>query len=893
MMRYSGIGMRKVVALTMAMACAMGIGVADAATKSITLDTGWNLVNSPLEPLDPHVDAVFASVGQAYATAWTWDATASSWRVRVAQEQGAALGAYAKAKGALALTTLHAGQGIWLNMTAAATLTITGSAPSVVQNSLVKGWNLIGTLGDHQKSVTEVIADLAAVGVKPLSLWKWQKGDWSVAIPFTSDGLANEDNGASYAASKGFSLLTSLAATDGYWVHTDAASLGGPIPPEAPMVSQFSVSDANGYAAIDFTLSHESVPLSGLTASMMRFFAAELVPGAAATDSEEWQRWAYERTGTGYPFGTLVELGQGHYQYTFATPLSSAPNSDHLQRVVMRISASNGLAAINRQYDFMISDPAVELPSAKDIVTSAACNSCHGANINNHGHGGGYTGTKTCVICHSPLLAEPDMAARGFDFVTMVHQIHAQINSKLSAADADNAMDWSAVTYPGVKSATAKIVVDCVKCHQGTSADNWKTKPTMVACRSCHTSIVFDGVTTFTGLDGVAKTHYKTGNNNSCFYCHVGDDSYAPISTSHGLPVSADADKRTMSAQIAGVSVDPESGQVTVRFTMDKNGVPVTDKAAFKGMAFTLAKLVPGEGGASNHWQSYTARSRTKDATQPPVIQGYSESASAGVLTYNATDSVWEYIFALLNAEPAGDIRNVTHVHNISSATLSPDTYTPANHPTDAHVVVYDPTLTHRVGMEFQEADGTGNKTNPTFDFVPNGDAVSETRSIVVMASCNTCHGGVKLHKGYAVEYCVTCHNQDTFDPYSGKEPVTVDLQRIVHKLHMSEKLPSVMAGGNYLINGQDFSAVKYPQPRSNCLACHNESTANGANWKNSPTRRACGTCHDSLWDMAHFEEHAEDPTPGNAYSGDESESCALCHGPGKIKPVADVHASM
>jgi hypothetical protein len=484
------------------------------------------------------------------------------------------------------------------------------------------------------------------------------------------------------------------------------------------------------------------------------------------------------------------------------------------------------------------------------------------------------------------------MAAAGFDFVTMIHQIHAALNGKITAADPNLAMDWSGVTYPGVKSIQAKLVVDCVKCHQGVLGDNWKTKPTMVGCRSCHTAIVFDGATSFTGLDGKVKTHFKVTNNDYCAMCHGGDDTFAPLAISHALPVAADVAKRTMSATIKTATVDPVSGQVKVSFTMDKAGTPVTDPAAFKGMAFSLAELVPGADGAGNHWQSYTARSRTKDATQPPVIQGYAELASLGTLSYKADTSVWEYTFALPNAEPAGDIRKVTHVHNASAASLTPNDYTPAQHPIDPNVVLYDSSLTHRVGLEFQEADGTANQTNATFDFVPNGAAVTETRAIVTMASCNSCHGGSKLHKGYAIEYCVTCHNQSTFDPYTGDAPLTVDLQTIIHKLHRGEDLPSVKATPSvpYLINGGDFSAVKFPQSLKNCQVCHDEANPDGANWK-IPTRRACGTCHDSAWDVAHLAEHTEDATPAQPYSGDEVEDCAFCHAPGKSKAVAGVHA--
>jgi len=672
--------------------------------------------------------------------------------------------------------------------------------------------------------------------------------------------------------------------------------------PGVPSTSAFSVSKTGDALAVDFTLMDGSAPVTGLTSSSLRFFLAELVPGAAATDSDQWQRWVQERTGTGYTFGTFEDLGSGHYRYTFATPLTSAPTATNQQRLVVRVSAFNGLAAINKHYDFKVADPTTELAAGKDIVTAEACNSCHGVNINNvgdGGDGGGYTSPKTCVICHSPLLAGIAMAAGGYDFTTMIHQIHAAINAKLTAADGTAATDWSGVTYPGVKSSNAKIVVDCAKCHKGTLADNWKNKPTIVGCTSCHTAVLKSltvAAEAFTGLDGAAKTAHGGGvqtSNATCAMCHQA----SLLATQHALPVGSDAAKRTMSATIKSAAVDATTGNVKVTFTVDKAGTAIINSTDFKSMAFTLAKLVPAAKGASSHWESYPGRSRTKDAAQPPVIQGYSESASLtgtglGVATYNATDAVWEYTFALKTADVEGDITKVTHVHNASATTLSPDDYTPAKHPIDANVVAYDAAATLRVGMEFVETAGTGNKTNATFDFVPDGTTKKVTRSIVTVDSCNVCHGGTKLHKGYAIEYCVTCHNQSTFDPFTGNAPVTVDLQTIIHKLHMGENLPSfVWQGIPYMINGGDFSEVKFPQPQNNCKVCHNEANANGANWKN-PTRRACFTCHDDAWDLnVHMPDGIADPTPANAYSGDEVEKCAMCHGPeSPVMPVEEAH---
>ena len=222
-MKNKVLGKRLLAAL--AMAWATGVGVADAATKEIALEAGWNLVNTPLEPTTPAVDTVLGGISGTYATAWAWDADAKNWQVRLASEVGNDIGTFATSKGFLGLTELHAGQGVWLKMQAAATLTITGTAPAANPpvGPVVNGWNLIGSRTDAVKSVAEVVTALGDE-VKPQSLWQWQGGNWAVALPFTADGSAVVDGGASYAASKGFPLLTALPASAGFWVNALAAS---------------------------------------------------------------------------------------------------------------------------------------------------------------------------------------------------------------------------------------------------------------------------------------------------------------------------------------------------------------------------------------------------------------------------------------------------------------------------------------------------------------------------------------------------------------------------------------------------------------------------------------------------------------------------------------------
>lgn len=203
------------------------------------------------------------------------------------------------------------------------------------------------------------------------------------------------------------------------------------------------------------------------------------------------------------------------------------------------------------------------------------------------------------------------------------------------------------------------------------------------------------------------------------------------------------------------------------------------------------------------------------------------------------------------------------------------------------------------------------NTFNIGFDFVPSGAAVTTTRDIVKKDSCTECHAGKGIgHVSTASatngvppgsfvgrndpRLCVTCHTDQikySFDHRTlnnGEAPfdaVTYTLTggvtanptnnsfitqtnraeqaiiggravgnypNMIHKMHMGEEL--VKAG--YLFNADDagmFNEKKLPQSPSNCTKCHDGSstatnkTTNGDNWKNVPSRLACGACHDGI----------------------------------------------
>ena len=205
----------------------------------------------------------------------------------------------------------------------------------------------------------------------------------------------------------------------------------------------------------------------------------------------------------------------------------------------------------------------------------------------------------------------------------------------------------------------------------------------------------------------------------------------------------------------------------------------------------------------------------------------------------------------------------------------------------------FDPTASNRVGIygsrNLTQFDLGTNFADATFDFVPAGGTPTP-RDIVRTQDCNQCHGlpngttsptgsaGLAAHGGSRrdVELCVICHQPQDIDPDTGN---SLDMKQFIHKIHMGSSLPSVQAGKPYQIIGfnnsvNDWSTVVYPADVRRCQTCHNPK--NGAAqtnaWLTTPTRAACGACHDDV-NFATGQNH-----PGGVQLSDAV--CADCHIP-------------
>ena len=323
-------------------------------------------------------------------------------------------------------------------------------------------------------------------------------------------------------------------------------------------------------------------------------------------------------------------------------------------------------------------------------------------------------------------------------------------------------------------------------------------------------------------------------------------------------------------------------------------------------LGFTLAKLVPGSNGAPSKWVNYLVFTPATIAQKTAVPATASCDAATNATwcgsfpTYDREgtlidfgDGSYQYTF----------YRNPKDAATIVASLI--DSADGLSKKADLGDVSFDPTATTRLGIQIGGiAPGTGtnyvdattfapisggparvdmvNPANLVYDFRPDGATVANTRNVVTVDSCSDCHAGKVLNHVSRKDpnYCATCHTDQIKYSFDQEAPMLAEgitfsvqtgtnaqvrpnqavvngravgnLPNMVHKIHMGEGL--VKQGYHY--NNDDlglFNEVKFPQDIRNCTKCHDGSanathkTADGDNWKNVPSRLACGACHDGI----------------------------------------------
>ncbi len=360
--------------------------------------------------------------------------------------------------------------------------------------------------------------------------------------------------------------------------------------------------------------------------------------------------------------------------------------------------------------------------------------------------------------------------------------------------------------------------------------------------------------------------------------------------------------------------------------------------AGLTNLAFSLAKLVPGSNGDPSQWVSYIVT--TVPTTTAAAAPTRPTTDNTGALVDHG-DGTYTYTF----------YRDVPNI----KTTVNGMTVSGANNKADLGDLTYDPSLVHRLTIQLSgNAPGTGTNTpnavevtgypgvpltkavDVIYDFVPaTGQAQlpeNSGRDIVATAKCNECHqslggipgddpesSGAGFHGGNRndTHYCVVCHTEQR---KYGRTEATIDTSTLtftsttekvdgravgnlpnhIHHIHMGEFL----AKKSYNYGGVLYNEVRFPQDLRNCTKCHDGSatstaqTAQGDNWKNAPSRRACGACHDGI-DFATglgvtINDALEGLTATTSFNGfahggmsqSDDSMCTTCHTPGAIDIV-------
>ncbi len=181
-----------------------------------------------------------------------------------------------------------------------------------------------------------------------------------------------------------------------------------------------------------------------------------------------------------------------------------------------------------------------------------------------------------------------------------------------------------------------------------------------------------------------------------------------------------------------------------------------------------------------------------------------------------------------------------------------------------------------------------------------NFQVKTATEDKFIATNCVDCHGDNRMHQTFfAVEFntdiCKNCHDYERqvagvvgWDATGGWNGFgAAPIVKKVHGVHYGSSLDYPEDLYPFALS-TEYARVTFPMDVRNCEKCHSETP----DWKEDPSRLACLACHDSDDAANHARLMTYDPTPNDPWSGDEEESCPICHGAGKEFSPDTVHTA-
>ncbi len=301
----------------------------------------------------------------------------------------------------------------------------------------------------------------------------------------------------------------------------------------------------------------------------------------------------------------------------------------------------------------------------------------------------------------------------------------------------------------------------------------------------------------------------------------------------------------------------------------------------------------------------------TTPATDCPKFASRPTTDNTGTLTaVDGRPGTYRYTFWRDITAIKGEVALVAERPTASSDPCFSASYPTAPTKANLGDLTYEPNLPHRLTIQIGgAARGTGSNTpnavtltptvnladavNVIYDFKPGplgqpGTPIPPaelTREDVNIASCNVCHGKLAFHGGSArveTRYCVVCHTDQRgygyanvastagkFPPLTERKTVNAltgitsytytpetriadgevagNFNTLIHKMHQGNWLVKDNYNfDNVVFNNKGFSKLGGGQRM--CTTCHDSKIASTAdNYKNLPSRVACGACHDGI----------------------------------------------
>lgn len=581
----------------------------------------------------------------------------------------------------------------------------------------------------------------------------------------------------------------------------------------APVVN-FEIKDhlGNGIKGLGFTSSTSTSLRPALT--NLSFAIAKLVPEDATTKApSKWVSYivttmpttttaaAPTRPSTDNT-GTLVDNGNGTYQYTFYRNITQTqafldaytftganvkadlgdvtyqPNLTHRLTIQLggnaRGTGSNtpdgstvatAVVAenpINIIHDFIPATGAAvtSADTQREIGNISKCNECHDK-LAFHG-GSARVELKYCVVCHTDQRkygrAAATTTSTGYsgstyrfanyaagDMAPMVHLIH--MGKELSKDGYD---------YAGVKfdklgySMLGGGQRMCAKCHSGSTTDakataqgeNWNLKPTRMACGSCH-----DGVDFSAAHAGQVRT-----DDSTCATCHTSSEikeaHYTENVTKHNPVVAAGLTNFTY--EISSVSQPTSGGQVDIKFRI----LASTDGSTPAPVVF----LTPGAG-VSNPLAGFTgspsfllawAMPQSGESTTPVDYNNLNAAGTAPVASNYQPISVSIGQLTNTSTSPARGTLTGPDASGYYTAQITGAAYV---FPAGAKL--------RTVALQGYFTQVTPNVARHAISVSKAVSSAETRRRVVDSAKCANCHEWFEGHGGnrvYDVQVCVTCH---------------------------------------------------------------------------------------------------------------------------------------